>query len=163
MDCTHSFSPCPSSASIKLVLAIVNGRGLQPYHFDVAQAYIRASIDEEVHIKLPGGCGEKPKKTAKLERAIYNLKQSKRDWGHLCANTLIADVFEQCKADPCIFRKIVDGVLVMIIGDYGDGLLVGESQEDYKSLLLSLNKKFPTNDLGEYLGTMGVTLRGTQS
>ncbi|CAM9560755.1 unnamed protein product [Ascophyllum nodosum] len=35
----------------------------------------------------------------------------------------------------------------MIIDVYGDKLLVGESQGDCESLLLSLNKKFPRNDL----------------
>ena len=78
MDCTHSSPTCPSSASIKLVLAVANERGLPPYHFDVAQAYIRASLDEGVYIKLPGSCGEKLKKTAMLERALYGLKQSGR-------------------------------------------------------------------------------------
>ena len=37
----------------------------------------------------------------------------------------------------------------MIIGVCVDYLLVGGSQEDCESLLLSLNKMFPTNDLGE--------------
>ena len=46
VDCTHSSSPCLSSASITLVLAFANKRVLQLYHFDVAQAYIRASLDE---------------------------------------------------------------------------------------------------------------------
>ena len=72
MDYTHSYSPRIVSASIKLPL----------YHFDVAQAYIRASLDEEVYMKLPGGCGEMLKTTAKLERVIYDLKQSGRTWGH---------------------------------------------------------------------------------
>ena len=67
----------------------------------------------------------------------------------MCADALIADGFEQCKADLCLFRKIVDGVVVMIIDVYVDDLLVGGLQEDCESLLLSLNKKFPTNDLGE--------------
>ena len=49
----------------------------------------------------------------------------------------------------CIFRKIIDGVVIMIIGAYVDDLLVGGSQEDCESLQLSLNKKFLTNDLGE--------------
>ena len=57
-------------------------------------------------MKLVAGCCEKLKKTTKLERVIYGLKQSECKWGHLCADTLIA---EQCKTDPCIFRKIVDG------------------------------------------------------
>ena len=48
-------------------------------------------------MKLPGGFGENSKKTAKLEREIYGLKQSGRKRGHSCADTLIADGFEQCK------------------------------------------------------------------
>ena len=100
-------------------------------------------------MKLPDGCGEKSKNTAKLERAIYGLKQSGRKWDYLRMDALIADGFEQCKADPCIFRKIVDGAVVMIIGVHVDDLLVGGSQKGCESLLLSLNKKFPTNSLGE--------------
>ena len=104
-----------------------------------------AGLDHE----FPVGCGEKSKKTAESERAIYGLKQSGCKWGHLCVNTLISDGFEQCKTDPCIFRNIVDGIVVMIIGVYVDDLLVEGSQDDCESFLLSLNKKFPANDLGE--------------
>ena len=149
VDYTHSSSPCPSSASVKLILAVANEKRLPLRHFDVAQAYIRASLDEEVYMKLPGGCGEKSNKTTKLERAIYGLKQSGRKWGHLCADTLIEHGFEQCKADPCVFRKVVDQAVAMIVGVYVDDLLIGGSEENCESLLTSLNRKFPTNDLGE--------------
>ena len=74
VDYTHSSSPCPSSTFMKLVLAVADERGLLLYHFDVVQAYIRASPVEEVYMKRPGGCGKKSKKTAKLERAICSLK-----------------------------------------------------------------------------------------
>ena len=100
-------------------------------------------------MKLPSGCCQKSKKDAKLEKTTYGLTQSGRKCGHLFAGTLIEDGFEQCKADPCIFHMIVDGVLVMIIGVYVDDLVVGGSQEDCESYLLSLNKKFSTNHLGE--------------
>ena len=46
VDYTHSSSPCPSSAFIKLVLAVANERGLPLYHFVIAQAYIWASLNE---------------------------------------------------------------------------------------------------------------------
>ena len=149
MDYTDSSSPCPSSASLKLVLAVANIRELPLNNIDVVHAYIWASRNEEVSIKFPGSCGEKSKKNAKLEKAIYGLKQSGCKWGHLCADTLIADGFEQCKADPYIFRNIVDWVVIMVISIYVDDLLVEGSQEDCESLLLSLNRTFPTNDLGE--------------
>ena len=152
VDSTHFSSPCPSSASVKLILAVANEKGLPLRHFDVVQAYICAALDEEVYLKRSGGCGEKSRKTTKLERAIYGLNQSGRKWGPMWADTLIEDDFEQCKADPRIFRNIVDGVVVMIVGvDVDDLLVVGGSEEDCESLLVSLNKTFPTNDLGEYI------------
>ena len=61
----------------------------------------------------------------------------------------MSPTFEQCKADPCSFRKIVHGVVVMVIGIYLDDLLIDGSEEDCESLLVSLNKKLPTNNLGE--------------
>ena len=39
VDYTHSSSPYPSSASIKLVLAVAHKRGLSLYNFEVTQAY----------------------------------------------------------------------------------------------------------------------------
>ena len=66
-------------------------------------------------MKHPDGCSEKSKKAAKLERAIYGPKQKGRKWGHLCANPLIANGFEHCKSGPGIFRKIVDGIIIMIM------------------------------------------------
>ena len=93
-------------------------------------------------MKLPGGCNEQSKRTAELGRAIHGLKQSGPKWGHLCADTLIADVFEQFKADPRVLRKVVD---VVVVG----GLFIGGSEEDCESLLASLNKTFPTNNSRE--------------
>ena len=78
VDYTLSSSPCPSPASVRLILAVTNEKGLSLCHFDVAQAYIRASLDEKVYMKLPGGCGKQSKKNAKLEREVYGLKQSRR-------------------------------------------------------------------------------------
>ena len=49
VDFTHSSSSCPSSVSVKLILAVANEKGLPLHPFDVSQAYIRASLDEEVH------------------------------------------------------------------------------------------------------------------
>ena len=59
VDYTPLSSPCPPSVSIELVLAVANKRGLPLYHFDVAKTYIRASLDEGIHMKLSGGCVQK--------------------------------------------------------------------------------------------------------
>ena len=149
VDYSHSSSPCPSAASIKLLLALANEKGMRLSHWDVKQAYIHAKLKEEVFMKLPPGCGSLSGKYVKLERALYGLKQSGREWGYEAANTLIENGLEQSRADPCIFRKVVDGVVVMIIAIYVDDMLVAGSKEECNALLASLNRKFPTKDLGE--------------
>ena len=45
VDYTPSSSPLMSSASVKLILAVANEKGLPLCHFDVAQPYIGASLD----------------------------------------------------------------------------------------------------------------------
>ena len=42
------------------------------------------------------------------------------------------------------FRKVANGVVIMILGVYVDALLIGGSEEGCESLLASLNKTFPT-------------------
>ncbi|CAB1111413.1 unnamed protein product [Ectocarpus sp. CCAP 1310/34] len=150
VDYFHSSSLCPSSASIKLMLAVANEMGMNLNHWDVKQAYTHATLDEEVFVRLPAGCGDKLHSVIKAEKAIYGLKQSDRQWGYHAADTLVENGFERCMADPCVFRKMFDEVVVMIIVIYVDDILVAGSDEDCKELLDSLNEKFPNENLGEY-------------
>lgn len=60
--------------------------------------------------------------------------------GH--ADTLQAQDFEQYKAGPRIFRKILDGVVIMVVGVYVDDLLVGGPAKESERQL-----QFPTNHL----------------
>ena len=75
----------------------------------------------------------------------------------LCRNTeLTARWFEQCQADPCVFRRVLRGKVVVIIVVYVDDLLVAsESKCDKEQAMKDLRSCFPIKDLGEakfYLG-----------
>ncbi|CAB1101401.1 unnamed protein product [Ectocarpus sp. CCAP 1310/34] len=105
-----------------------NEKGMNLNHWDVKQAYTHATLDE-VFLRLSAWCGDQSHKIVNAERAIYCLKQSGRRWGSHAADTLVENGFEQCKADPWVFRKMVDEVV---------------------ELLASLHKKFPTKNLGEF-------------
>ena len=52
--------------------------GLKIFHLDVAQAFVRAKLDTEIYMKLPGGCGDMSGKIVRLNRSLYGLKQSGR-------------------------------------------------------------------------------------
>ncbi|CAB1112933.1 unnamed protein product [Ectocarpus sp. CCAP 1310/34] len=148
-DYHHSSSACPAVSSIKLAMAFATEGGLPTRHFDIKQAYTHAKIQEELYVRIADGSGAMAGKVLKVERALYGLKQSGREWGFEAANILVDSGYEQCRADPCVFRKIVDGKVVSIIVIYVDDIMYVGSEEEGEELLTSLRKTLPVKDLGE--------------
>ena len=137
-----------------IATAVQNGWPL--FHPDVEQAFVRAPLDSDVYMKLPSGCGSKTGQVVRLDRALYGVKQAGRQWAaHLCTTMVDEHDMEQCKSDPCVFRKVVDGVVELIVVVHVDDILVGGEKEACDELHLLLNKKFPTNNLGEVRWYMG--------
>ena len=110
---------------------------------------MRAPLDFDVYMKLPSGCGSKTGQVVRLDRALYGVKEAGRQWAaHLC-KTMVNEHDMERKSDPCVFRKVVDGVVELIAVVHVDDILVGGGKEACDELHLLLNKKFPTNNLGE--------------
>ena len=106
-------------------------------------------------MKLPYGCGERTGKVIKLDSALYGIKQAGRQWSAVLCQTLVDKGTEQCRADPCVYRKIVEGVVKLILVVHVDDILVSGEKEACNELHHTLNENFPTENLGElkwYLG-----------
>ena len=132
------------------------------YHFGVKQAFVQANLDTDIYMKLPYGCGERTGKVVKLDRALYGIKQAKRQWSPvLCQPLEDEHGMEQCRADPCVYRKIVEGVVKLILVVHVDDILVSGEKEACDELHHTLNVNFPAENLGEfksYLGCCGARL-----
>ena len=73
----------------------------------------------------------------KVERTLlYVLQQSDREWAFEAADALIANGYEQCRADSCVFRKMVDGEVVGPIVIYVDDIRVVASEQEHEEELL---------------------------
>ena len=107
-------------------------------------------------MKLPYGCGERTGKVVKPDRALYGIKQAERQWSAVLCQTLVDEHgMEQCRADPCVYRKIVEGVVKPILVVHVDDILVSGEKEACDELHHTLNENFPTENFGElkwYLG-----------
>ena len=61
-------------------------------------------------MKLPGGCGDMSGKIVPLNRSLYGLKQSGRQWAGLLVETVVEyGIMEQCRTDQCVLRIVVNG------------------------------------------------------
>ena len=58
LDYLRTSALTPATASVKIVMAVANELQYKVCHLDVAQAFTNATLDYEVCMKLPGGCGD---------------------------------------------------------------------------------------------------------
>ena len=92
-------------------------------HFDAEQAFLKADIDEEIYIEIHEEIREFPGAVGRLNKAIYGLVQAGRCWNNKLCDDMTAIGFEQAKADPCVFRKVVDGEAEMVVVVHVDDIL----------------------------------------
>ena len=116
----------------------------------VKQAFTKTKLDCKIVMKLPGGCGELSGRYVDLEKALYGLKQSGLLWNDLLVDKLVSMYgMEQFMTDPCVFRLIRAGKLALILAVHVDDMAVAGTRVEVNKLLVTLNKDFETNDLGE--------------
>ena len=145
VDYFNTFAPAPTVLSMKVTIAIAVQNDWSLCHFDVKQAFVQAKLDPDVYMQLPYGCGERTGKVVKLDRALYGIKEAGRQWSAVLCQTLVDEHdLEQCRADPCVYRKIVEGVVKLRLVVHVDNVLVSGKKEACDELHHTLNENFPT-------------------
>ena len=70
--------------------------------YDVTKAFIRAGMDYDVYMRLPKGCDVLTGKVVLLNKAVYGLKQARRQWNLKLVQTFTNEMgLEQSKSNPC--------------------------------------------------------------
>ena len=99
-------------------------------------------------MRLPPGCGKRSGKIVRLLKCQYGMEQAGRVWHLLLVKwSVIMMRMEQCKAEPCIFRKM--GMVSLMVGVHVDDSIVsGESDVCYESFS-DLKQRTPMEHQGE--------------
>ena len=85
----------------------------------------------------------------RLNKAIYGLVQAGRCWNKFC-DDMTAIGFEQAKADPCMFRKVIDGEAEMVVVVHVDDILAhAKDQATSNRFAVELGQKFKLKDVGD--------------
>ena len=153
---TEKYSSTPATVSIRMLLAMAAAKDGELRHLDAEQAFFKADIDEEIYIEVPEEFQEFPGAVGWLNKAIYGLVLAGRCWNNKLCNDMTAIGFEQAKADPCEFRKVVDGEAEMVVVVQVDNILAhAKDQATMDGFAAELGQKFKLknmNDAGYYMG-----------
>ena len=61
-------------------------------------------------------------------------------------------VMERVRLDPCVFRKVVDGEVTLIVYVYVDDLLIAviaKDKETFGAFYAQLKEEFPVNNMSD--------------
>ena len=88
VDYFETFAQTARLESFKLLLAISNIRNLRIKQYDISNAYLYSSLEEEVYVPHPPGFPGPPGTCLRLRKGLYGLKQSGKLWADLLKETL---------------------------------------------------------------------------
>ena len=160
---TEKYSLTPATASIRMLLAMAAAKDGELRHFDAEKAFLKADIDEEIYIEIPEEFQEFPGAVGRLNKAIYGLVQAGRCWNNKLCDDMTAVGFKQAKAEPCVFRKVVDGEAEMVVVVHVDEILArAKDQVTMDRFAAELGQKFKLKDMGDAGYYMGCHITGNR-
>jgi hypothetical protein len=116
IDYQETFAPTARMSSIRTLLQRVVQNDMIIHQMDVKTTYLNAPIDCELYMEQPEGFEEHGEKlVCKLNKSLYGLKQSGRNWNNLLHEYLQKEGFTQSQADPCVYVRMIDSKRCVIV------------------------------------------------
>lgn len=146
VDFTETLAPVVRYDSLRVLLSVVAAKNLELPQFDVQTAFLYGTLDEEIFMELPDGLpvneGDRKNKVCRLEKSLYDLKQSSRYWNREFSAFLRKFKFKETNADKCIFvGRVGENTAYLALFVY-DGLVAAKNKEVIDVVLGHLKEEF---------------------
>jgi Reverse transcriptase (RNA-dependent DNA polymerase) len=119
---------------------------------DVEAVFFNGDLDEIIYMECPDGIVCEADKVVRLNKSMYGLVQAARQFYLKFKSILISVGFTQCNAEPCLFFKTVNGVMIMMAIHVYDCCVIGkidtinQAVKDIESKGLKLKVEYNTKD-----------------
>ena len=161
VDYNEVFSPVVKHSSIRILLALVAQLNLELAQLDVKTAFLHGDFKEEIYMTQPEGfkVAGKENWVCKLNKSLYGLKQSPRQWYKRFDKFMQDQRYTRSKYDHCVyFHKLQNGSYVYLLLYVDDMLIAAKSQFEIDRLKAQLSKEFEMKDLGEAKKILGMEI-----
>ncbi|GBO38410.1 Retrovirus-related Pol polyprotein from transposon TNT 1-94 [Araneus ventricosus] len=152
----ETFSPVINFSLIRFFFSLlVSLNGWNHTQCDIKGAYLYASLDKEVYMSQPPGFVKKGEesKVCKLDRAIYGLHQSGREWFFEMHRVLTGIGFTKFEGCNCAYMFKSDTVLILYVDDF---VLFSRTSDVSKMVIDILSTHFDVKVLGKTRKLLGV-------
>ncbi|XP_016192997.1 uncharacterized protein LOC107633924 [Arachis ipaensis] len=146
------------------MLALAAAKKWHLKQLDVSTAFLHGDLDKEVYMKIPSGLAvSQPGLVCKLQKSLYGLKQTSRQWNIKLTQTLVDAGYKQFFYDHSLFIKKQSKSFTAILV-YVDALvLTGNDISEINSIKQNLDDKFKIKDLGDLKYFLGMEVARSNS
>ncbi|ANB11578.1 gag-pol fusion protein [Sugiyamaella lignohabitans] len=152
VDYYLTYSPTLNTENLKIILAYATIQEMRICQLDIKTAFLHGTIDTNVYISLP----ESQSKTiAKLNKSIYGLKQSARNWYLTLREQILNLGFEYSTHDPNIYIKDDHDDIILIVIYVDDILILSKDEgklKETKDKILSKFEGRSQDGIDQFLG-----------
>ena len=145
-----------------MMLAIAAELDYEVLMLDVQTAFLNADVEEEVYVKMAPGYEIYDMSgvpfVMKLEKSLYGLRQSLKNWFGTMDDHLSNIGFRSLKSDLCVYvfeDKTSTAILTLYVDDI---LLLGNNKQLLGKLKKQLMDRFEMTDLGDVLKVLGMNV-----
>lgn len=153
VDFDRVFSTVAKITTLRLMLAVCAARNYNLSSIDIRQAYLQATLNEDLFMIMPPSLPEYNsdgfKLVVKLRKSLYGLKQAGREWSQLLTRALLTWGMIQSAIDPCLFTySSGDSILWVVV--WVDDCVICDNDPNLRSKFVhDISEVFPVEDKGE--------------
>lgn len=149
-DYTETFAPVVRYESVRTLLAMAAINQMKIGQFDIKTAFLNGTLEEDIYMELPEGTGNEGK-VVKLQRSLYGLKQSPRQWNKRFREFFKKFNFIASETNNCVYHGSINNEVVLLALYVDDGLLFAKSDLAINNGLKYLQNEFKvTVGKGDY-------------
>lgn len=126
---------------------------------DVIMAFLNAQIEkeQEIFMNQPAGFDSK-NKVCKLNKFIYRLRSSSRQWNKCLRDFLVSETFQRSKNDLCLYVRKVESNVIYLLLYIDDILIFYSNDDDFQNFKEKFSSKFKATNLLDSNRFIGVSL-----
>jgi hypothetical protein len=142
VDFFETYVPVVRAETVRLLLSLAAAKNWDMRQFDVKTAFLYGPLEEEVYLEQPEGFNDGTGRVCKLQKGLYGLKQSPRQWNGVFHKFLLAYGFRRSPDDRCLYKYKNKEHRMYLCLYVDDGLVFGSSEHIVNPFLKSLQKEF---------------------
>ncbi|CAA7028219.1 unnamed protein product [Microthlaspi erraticum] len=140
IDYQEIFSPVVKHVSVRFLLSMVVHFNMELQQMDVKTAFLHGYLDETIYMEQPEGYEDEryPDKVCLLQRSLYGLKQSPRQWNTRFDSFMQSHKYVRSEYDSCVYFKELRRNEYVYLLLYVDDILIASEDKKYVEELKAL-------------------------